>query len=525
MMRGVVACLAWIRLAAAAGSTVDLHAILDAEIEAVESVIALHRRKLSLLERQSTNSTTMSFVSWKPMAPPQPGFESIVVERANHVFSGDVVAIQYLSWQVQTPGRRRKLGHVDMDLIEFFVTATAKGRLGFYDPRTFALMWELQTNLTSSIASIHHLADTASSRCVLALATSDGTVAVFSMLIYQDGRLRVGELPRPRASIERPLCSLRPSIRSLPSFRNVWLPLTATRSSPKGLHLDVTLLFELPTHEPSTVLLLQANYDVHVVVGGTWSGHLAIYNRNGECVVHRHLAHPIRAMAGLLGGSFVYTAGKNVAIMHAPKWDQPVQICPGSVHDIVSLARDLHKTSTVYAGTTAGTVLVFRLYRSSGAQSSVCSVQHQAAVESNVNSSQHVVLSSTKRFFAGVLGQTLVAYEWMDGGQTWRQLFESPTPPNTLAWMIKGTTHDAGLVTVTSSTNGSLAVVVYECLMEPDKASYDISGVRAPLMVIFAGGFIVWQKYRKKTKAGHHVDEEEILRLARHLERQENSRG
>ncbi|RHY82773.1 hypothetical protein DYB37_013453 [Aphanomyces astaci] len=490
-----------------------LHSILDAEIHVVESLLGLYNQQartlaLSLPVAQPTSHPanlkappTAGLKTWQPLEPPlaepRHGLDTVLVDKASHLFAPDVTALQLLSWRVHTAGRRRKLVDTDVETVDYLAVARTSGLLELRNPRTFELLWQLHTRITC-ITSIHQLAGTRSS---LALVSSHGDVTVFTVRVLENGRLRIGEPQRDRTS-DRPVCLVE-AVDAPPKVFKWGEPQPKLTSSPPpvGLHVDMSRLFQTPRGPAfvgAKVLLVQVSYDIYVVVATT-QGDLLIYTHGGICVHHVALHRPLAALVALLGGSIAFTLGTDVGILNVPQWDHPIQLCTGSTNDLNSLERDVHRPSILYAGTSAGTVLVLRLHRSFSQRQprAACSIQQQLVPQDQPTltgwgevtaRATHVQLASLKRLVFVVANRTFAGYQLVDTNVA-RRLFATDwndrhNTTHTKLLVTRDKTHDALVVLSSRFANGSTLVVVHENLMVQDAPHYDVSWVRAPLMVI-----------------------------------------
>ncbi|KAF0701281.1 Aste57867_8210 [Aphanomyces stellatus] len=508
--------------------------ILDAEILATEGVLHLHRHKAALLARLAANTSTgaappFSFEAWQDVPPPPDDIKpTFLIDRTAIDLTATTTALHLLSWRVQVPGRRRKLVDPDADnTVDLLAAARVDGVLELRDPRSLALVWQVQTRL-ANITSIHQAVQ--GSRPIVALATADGAIKVVAIRIFEQGRLRVGSYQRSSSSSKSAIDAAGTCPHAILLDTPAWAALPSTPAA-VGLHVEATEFYRVavPASLPTSILLLQVHYDVYVVVG-TATGDLYVYGKQG-CLVHLPPPDgnvPIRAMTALANGAgFAFAVGTRIGIAHLADAMETaphvrVHYCTGSTDTVVSLDRDAHKSSTVYAGTSAGTILVLHLSLAHRGNSmcSVAQVLTPARHESPPSSSP-VLLGPLKRLLVAVVGNRFVGFQIVDPPLAHRRFDVAVDGGDDAVALLttKDKRQDALVILATRRANGFTHVVVYENLLVHRDPYYDISWVRTPLMVICAGGFVVWHKYRKKMRPSQ-IDQEEIMHVARQLQRQ-----
>ncbi|RHY25572.1 hypothetical protein DYB32_008224, partial [Aphanomyces invadans] len=480
--------------------------ILDTEIQETEALLGLYRqqaaafatvlqRKMPTFESNTDTTASIGLKAWQPMeaplADPLHGLDTALVDKASHMFGPDVVAFQLLSWRVHVAGRRRKLVDTDIETIDFLAVARSDGLLELRNPRTFGLVWQIQTRV-ESITSIHQQTGT---RSIVAVVSCHGDVTVFAVRVFEHGRLRVGDPPRDQPT-DRAVCLIEAVAATPKTFQ--WgrpLPKVTSVPAPVGLHVDVFRLYQTPRSRSfAKVLLVQVSYDIFVVVA-TDLGDVSIFGHGGHCVHHMSLQQPVVALASVLGGSIAFAMGTTVGVLNIPQWDYPVQVCSGSAHPLISLERDVHRPSILYAGTSGGTVLVLQLHRSFSQRRhphAPCSIQNQLVpwdAVGPVSMRSHamtVQLGSLPRLLFIVANHTFAGYQLVDThvakrmfAVDWRAHHNST---RTTLLVMKDKPHDALVMLSSRLDNGSTFVVAHESLMRHDALHYDVTWVRAPLM-------------------------------------------
>ncbi|EQC35052.1 hypothetical protein, variant [Saprolegnia diclina VS20] len=508
----VLAILAAICYGAVHGE-LALTAVVDAEIHALEETTKLLATRRSLLHALATNASV-------PIA----SAPDLFLDEAMHRFGQRVTHTELVSLRVnnymQHQRAKRKLDPAG-EFLHLLAVVHATGWLRLVDPTSLLEVWAVQTHVRHATA----ITSISGSRNAIALVDAHGAVTVFALRVYENGRLVMGDFVRRRPT-DAPICLVHaaPSadaILASSGYRQLHphMPAWVTSAAPHGgYHYEFERLYTTTRFAmPVVTALTQTHYDMHLVVG-TSDAQLVVFNKLGQRVRRTAVDGPIRALTPLTGGSVAYAYGNAIGMVNV-NGDGAPQTCVGSNDAIVSLIRDAQRPLVLFAGTSRGTVLVLHLQRllAAAGHSATCHILHELC-PMHAKAQETVVpqLMVWRKHIFVVARDQLTGYRVAEDSAVRVFHREWPVPGTAVgAQLTRDAPSDATAAVHFAHPNGTRDVVVLQLLLTHVEMMYDVSWIRTPLMVLCAGGFIVWQRSKKKrAAAGPGIDEAELMRLA-----------
>ncbi|KDO31788.1 hypothetical protein SPRG_03708 [Saprolegnia parasitica CBS 223.65] len=491
-----------------------LTAVVDAEIHALEEVTTLLETRRGLLHALTTNASV-------PIA----SAPDLFLDEAAHRFGQRVSHTELISLRVnsymQHQRAKRKLDPAG-EFLHLLAVVHGNGWLRLVNPVSLVEVWAVQTHVRHATA----ITSISGSRNAIALVDAHGAVTVFALRVYENGRLAMGEFVRRRPT-DAPVCLVHAApcvdaILASSVYRQLHprMPVWVTSAAPQGgYHYEFERLYATKRFAvPIVTALTQTHHDMHLVVG-THDAQLLVFNKRGDRVRRTEVDGPIRALTPLTGGSVVFAFSNALGMVNV-NGDGTPQTCVGSKDAIVSLLRDAQRPLMLFAGTSRGNVLVLHLQRllAAAGRTAACHILHELRPmheEADENDVVPHLMAWRKHVFV-VARDQLTGYRVADDTAIRVLHREWPVPGTAVAAQLtRDAPSEATAAVHFLHSNGTRDVVVLQLLLTHEEMMYDVTWIRTPLLVLCAGGFIVWQRSKKKSAAaGSGVDEAELMRLA-----------
>ncbi|OQS06378.1 nucleolar protein 10 [Thraustotheca clavata] len=492
-----------------------LISIVDTEIYALEQTTALLHKKLDLLRFLVYENDSLSQARWKPLDQEATTAEHFL-DLASHEFTENIQHIKLITLRQnshlqQQRSKRRK--HQSTDFLHLLALIDSKGILSLVNPTTLVALWQVQIHV-HNVADIKYLSG---NRNVIAVIDRNGAIFVYSLRVYENHRLIIGEFLKRRAT-DQSVClkGLAPSLETILAshVHNIFSPtsqILTSSSSTFGLHMEFELLYVTPRLNKPNVVLTQTHHDMHLVAA-TQDAKIFVFGKSGVCIRQLNIPSPAKAMIAINGGSLTFAMDNTIGLLNVYGDGLPMY-CVATKHDIISLTRDAQRSNLIYAGTSSGSVLLIHLHLSSSSQifPPTCHIIHELH-SIQANSTPHLISWKHHVFF--ISENYFVGYTLYDNHLAPQFLFKKFLPYlssncGDFDLDITREAPDAALAVIKlPQCNGGFHVKIFQCLLTQQES----------LMILCAGAFIIWYRSKNKKDNPGQFDEEEIIRLAQRFE-------
>ncbi|KAE8882507.1 hypothetical protein PF005_g5639 [Phytophthora fragariae] len=459
----------------------------------------------------------------------------------------------------QTAMRRRTNVDDDPPLQFVLVLDPRSTVMSFFHPTTHEVMWQHALNLRSSsqsqqfqVADMFFVSDRSSYFAVL---STSGDLALFKLRLWHSRRVVSGDTRRLKPLREldenRLQCAVgQDSLTTLDPSLPPWLqPSSSSLTVPASgryLHVDVERIFETTvnperSYERGKIAVVAQYYHVFVVASDSSGRHLTFYNGdNGTFIKDIHTQasphgggavqlEPIPSGRGLVA---LATQNRVFFVDATNPLLVPVMCKAPGLHTFASLAADPVRSSIVYAGTSTGRALVFKLHnfgawrqRSDFSDQSprgpvMCALVGQLMPRQLTlpasGTRAPVVVQTMPGFLVLGSGSQLVLYQLSGSSDEARPTFLSEyslagsfvhelslsaqhmriVGVSAAKDLLVHSTGLAVLVAVPSSTGDHLQyqLNVYESRIPPPGTNIDLSWIRVPAMMVCALAAMFWQQ-------------------------------
>lgn len=452
-----------------------------------------------------------------------------------------------------------------LPLLQFLtVLNITSGRLDLLHPLTKQVVWQHSLSPTVHASPIADYFFVSERKSFLAVLRENGEVSLFKLRVLHNRRLLSGD-HRHSSRSDRAVClrasGASPSVTSGALSESVMTPLWAVAASTTApaanhLHIDFELVFRADTsswradrHGRAVKIAVVSLYSSAYVLVSASDGALSFFNaENGsllKTVPAGEAPSGVTRFKALASGVVALAVGSRIRFANAAKQSvlHGVSCDVGAMDMITSIESDPWHHSVLYAGTTSGRGLVFRLLhfdrarrlsvdteRSSeqrrGWEQPACVLVGQVRSQTVRVPVLHQPTLTSPVFVRTMPGYLVVATRAQvalfetsaDGVEMPRYLTELALPSTALSLMPEQIValsvsrdplaHPAALAVYvlepssrgTNSTSSAaslesrLRVDMYGSLLPPPTSSLDLGWLRAPVMLLCAVAVMYWQQ-------------------------------
>ncbi|KAG2765237.1 hypothetical protein PC129_g1276 [Phytophthora cactorum] len=563
----------------AAADTEALYHVLEVEIDATKRQLKLYQHKADLLnaiiKRIQSRHNTMHLADFSASSTATQRRRSRSRESPQIVsdwfepqgtfrLSNGRVLTHLISFRPNTSpvGRRarRKPNTDDEPPLQFLVVLDRNSTvMSLFHPTTFVLMWQHALDLRSpsgandfKVADMYFVSDRSAHMAIL---STSGDLVLFKLRLWHNRRIVAGDPRRlkPLRELEESYLQCptgQDSLHALNTPQPPWMQLSIlTLTAPgKYLHVDVERVFGATlNHEwqygRGKVAVVPLYYRVLVVAVDSSGGHLSFFHGdNGSFIedIHTQISshdgnvvqlEPIQSSRGLVA---LATQRQMLFVDATAPQSVPVVCKAPGRHTFSSVATDPLRPTIMYAGTSTGRAVVYKLHnlgvwrqRSEGEARSpvVCTLVDQLMPRRPQLPAYYDNLPAIVQTLPGFLvlgtGSRLMLYQLSGSSEEVQPTYLSERSiDDSFALELDGLsarypqmlgisaakdliTHSTGFAILVADANGSHRLDIYESRIPPPGTNLDLSWIRVPAMMICALAAMFWQqKGRLANSAG-----------------------
>ncbi|KAF4032886.1 hypothetical protein GN244_ATG15196 [Phytophthora infestans] len=537
-----------------------LYHVLDVEIDATKRQLELYQQKAGLLNNtikrienryKTINYTEVgSMFTDKQQRRPRPReskqlFGDWFERQGTFKQFSKLELTQLVSFRPNTPpaGRRRKTNTDDEPPLQLLLALDRDSTImRLFHPTTFKLMWQHSLDLRSSgHKHVFHAADMyfVSDRSAhLAILSTSGDLVLFKLRLWLNRRLVAGDYRRlkPLRELDEKHLQCPAGEDSLHELhvdasQPPWVQLsTPTMTAPGNyLHVDVERVFGAALNQEwqygrGKVTVVSLYYRVFVVAVDSYGRHLSFYHgENGSFIEDIHTqvtAHdsnvvqlePIQSSRGLAA---LATQHRVYIVDTAAPQSAPVVCEAPGWHTLSSIAADPLRPTIIYAGTSTGRALVYKLHNLGAWRQRpdiseteargpvVCALVNQLMPrQTRFPSNLPAFVQTLPGFLVLGTGPHLALYQ-LSGSSEERKptyLSENAMEDSGLTQILSISVakdliaHSIGFAVLGSKADGSHHLDIYESRIPPPGTNFDLSWIRVPAMMVCALAAMFWQQ-------------------------------
>ncbi|ETI46751.1 hypothetical protein L914_08598 [Phytophthora nicotianae] len=563
----------------AAEDAEELYRMLEVEIDATERQLELYEQKAELLNstikriesRRKTRHPTDFDTSptdtqqRRPRSRSLPhSFSDWFEPRRTFRPSSGRVLTQLISFRpnVSPAGRgqqmaARRKANIDGELpLQFLLVLDLDSTvLRLFHPTTFKLMWQHALDLRSSsgdkafhVADLYFVSDRSTH---LAVLSTSGDLVLFKLRLWHNNRIVAGDPRRLKSLTELEenyhQCPVgQDSLHKLNAPLLPWIQLsTSTLTAPtpgEYLHIDVERVFGTTLDQEwqygqGKVVVVPLHYRVNVVTVDSSAKCLSFFHGdNGSLIeeIHTQVSsddgsvvqlEPIQSSRGLVA----LVTQRKVFFVDAtgPQYMPVMCVAPGW-HNFSSVAADPLRPTIIYAGTSTGRALVYKMYNLGGWRQRgdiiekearnpvVCALADQLMpLRLPLLGNLPAIVQTLPGFLMLGTGSHLVLYQLSGNSEDIKPTYLSERAIEEfdglhVSAQILGITaakdliaHSTGFAVLVSDASESHRLDIYKSRIPPPGTNLDLSWIRVPAMMICALAAMFWQqKGRLANSAG-----------------------